>query len=135
MGGTDQVNQAYAEGIDAGRLLIQQCLDCQRCQFYPRITCSHCAGDRLDWTESRGGGVVVSFTVVRRGVSADFIAPYVVALVELDEGVRMMTHIVGPDPEQVQIGTPVVLTFQPVGAAGRLPVFSPSPLQQREASP
>ena len=125
MSGIDQVNQTYTEGVDAGRLMIQQCVDCSEFQFYPRIACCHCAGNRLEWVAAEGEGVVASFTVVRRGVSADFTAPYVVALVDLSEGVRMMTHIVGTDPEQVEIGMPVVLAFKPVGASGRLPVFGP----------
>lgn len=127
MSGVDVVNQAYADGLAEGHLLLQRCGDCGRHQFYPRIACSHCTGSKLTWVRAAGGGQIASFTVVRRGVSADFTAPYVVALVDLDEGVRMMTHIIDADPEQLEIGMPVFLEFQQVAiASGRLPVFRPA---------
>lgn len=127
MSGVDVVNQAYADGLAAGQLLLQRCEDCGRHQFYPRIACSHCTGSKLTWVRAAGGGQIASFTVVRRGVSADFTAPYVVALVDLDEGVRMMTHIIDADPEQLEIGMPVALDFQQVAiASGRQPVFRPA---------
>ena len=68
---------------------------------------------------------MASFTVVRRGVSAAFEAPYVIALIDLEEGVRMMSHLVDVDPEQVVTGMAVTVLFRSVGGADPQPVFTP----------
>jgi len=68
---------------------------------------------------------VTSFSVVRRAVSADFEAPYVIALIDLEEGVRMMSHVIDIDPDQVVSGMVVTVVFRPVGGADIRPVFRP----------
>ena len=68
---------------------------------------------------------MASFTVVRRGVSPAFEAPYVIALIDLEEGVRMMSHLVDVDPEQVVTGMAVTVLFRSVGEADPQPVFTP----------
>jgi len=72
---------------------------------------------------SWAGGRVSSFSVVRRGVSAEFEAPYIVALITLEEGVTMMSHVVDVEPEQVASGMAVRVAFRPVGGADIRPVF------------
>ncbi len=113
----------YWEGCRVGELRLQQCGDCQQFQFYPRINCSHCAGSDLRWTAVSGRGEIASFTVVRRGISRAYEAPYVVALVRLAEGPTMMSAIVGAEPEQVSVGQGVSLDFEERPDALRLPVF------------
>jgi uncharacterized OB-fold protein len=85
-----------------GRLIVQQCRNCARHVFYPRMICPHCSGGSLDWIEAAGTGVVHSTTVVAR--RAEQGGPYNVALVDLDEGVRMMSRVDGLAPEAVHIG-------------------------------
>lgn len=118
------VSRPYWEGCRAGELRLQQCTGCERFQFYPRIVCSHCGADDLQWQAVSGAGTIASFTVVRRGLSAAYEAPYVVALVDLAEGVRMMSGVVDCDPGQVRVGAAVAVRFEDWGGEHRLPVFT-----------
>ncbi len=119
-----ELSRPFWEGCRNQQLLMQQCKDCDRFQFYPRIVCSHCEGDQLSWQPVSGEGSVASFTIVRRGISKAYEAPYVVALVDLKEGPRMMTSVVGCDPESVAVGDTVEVQFEPWGPDIILPVFS-----------
>ena len=86
-----EVSRPFWEGCKAGELRMQHCSSCDRFQFYPRIVCSDCGGKELEWLPVSGLGVIASFTVVRRGISLAYDAPYVVVLIDLAEGVRMMS--------------------------------------------
>jgi uncharacterized OB-fold protein len=113
----------YWEGCRAGELRLQQCTGCGRYQFYPRILCSHCHGRELKWVAAEGHGTIASFTVVRRAISKAYTAPYVVALIDLAEGVRMMSSIVDVEPETVRVGDPVTVDFEAWSDELSLPVF------------
>jgi uncharacterized OB-fold protein len=91
----------YWAGVSAGELRLQRCDACGLAVFYPRAVCPHCGGASLSWFAAAGTGTVYSYTVVHRAFG-EFAgqAPFTVALVDLDEGVRMMTRIVGPSPAQ-----------------------------------
>jgi uncharacterized OB-fold protein len=104
----------YWEGCKRHELRIQKCAACGHYQFLPRIYCTECFSDRVDWVKASGRAKVLSFTIVRRPVSPAFKdeVPYVVALVTLDEGPTMMTNIVGCAPETVEIGMPVEVAFE-----------------------
>jgi uncharacterized OB-fold protein len=117
------LSQPYWDGCREGELRLQQCADCARFQFYPRIICSHCGGADLHWQAASGRGVLASFTVVERGISAAYPAPYVVALVDLDEGPRMMSQIVDPAPGRLRIGAAVEVAFENWSEDITLPVF------------
>ncbi len=95
-------------------LSIQLCSACGRYQFYPRMYCAQCFSDRVEWVLASGHATVLSFTIVRRPVSPAYApdVPYVVALVTLDEGPTTMTNIVGCEPEKVEIGMRVAVTFE-----------------------
>ncbi len=90
----------YWEACAAGRLVIQHCRDCRAHQFYPRLVCATCGGAAFDWVAASGYGTLTTWTVIRRAVSAAFAAdvPYIVALVELEEGPTMMTNLVACNP-------------------------------------
>ncbi len=126
MAGVDQLNQVYFDGVAEGQLRIQQCGDCGAHQFYPRVVCKHCGSEHSHWIVASGQGKVSSYSVVRRGVSADFSAPYIVALITLEEGVTMMSHVVDVEPDQVASGMAVTVAFRPVGGADIRPVFTPA---------
>jgi uncharacterized OB-fold protein len=114
----------YYEGLRRGELLLKHCRDCDRVHFYPRELCPHCFSDALDWKHSPGKGEIYSFTIVRRPPPAmKDKAPYVVGLVTLDEGPRMMAHIVGCAPEQVHIGQRVRIGFERIDDELTLPQF------------
>lgn len=110
------------------RLLVQRCEDCGRPQFFPRAWCHYCGADDVEWIESSGRGHVHTYTVVRRATELPAFAddvPYVVAFVELEEGVRLCTNVVGCDPEAVENDMPVEVTFDHVTEDVALPKFEP----------
>ena len=107
-----------------GRFLLQRCEDCDRFQYYPRARCAQCLGP-VAWAEASGRGTVYSFTVIHQNFSRAFrhLIPYVVALVDLEEGPRLMTNVVGCEPTEVTIGAPVRVRFEPVSDDASLPMF------------
>jgi uncharacterized protein len=112
----------YWEALREGTVLIQWCAACRAHQFYPRLVCRRCWGS-VEWVAARGRGRVYSFTVVHRAPAGfQELAPYAVALVELEEGVRMMGHLAG-DPDRVAVGMPVVVRVGEVEEGMWLPGF------------
>ncbi len=97
--------QQYFDALAAGLLKIQRCDACSRHVFYPRVLCPHCGAAPLSWVEPSGRGTVYSTTVLRRKQEAG--GDINVALIDLDEGVRMMSRVEGIDPGAVRIGMPV----------------------------
>jgi len=123
----DQDSQVYWEAARRHELVLQQCSSCQRFRFYPRIICPYCFSDTFEWRQVSGRGTVYSFTVIHRPPFPAFRdkVPYVLALVELDEEVRMMSNIVNCDPQAVEIGMPVKVKFEDVTEEITLPQFEP----------
>lgn len=104
----------YWQGANEGRFLFQRCATCRKAQFYPRSLCSHCQSRELNWEESKGRGKVASFSVVHRAPIPAFKAdsPYVVALIDLEEGFRFMCNVIRCDPQSVRIGDPVRIVYE-----------------------
>lgn len=92
----------YQAELDAGRFCIQHCSQCQSHVFAPRELCLHCGASGLRWVRAGGLGTVYSTSTIARKVDAG--GNYNVALVDLDEGVRMMSRVEGVAPEAVAIG-------------------------------
>jgi uncharacterized OB-fold protein len=107
--------------------VIQRCDTCGAHQLYARDRCLRCRGP-VQWVEASGRGTVYSFTVIRQNYSRPFRdwIPYVVALVDLDEGPRLMTNIVGCDVDDVHVGLPVRATFEAVSDEAGIAVFVPA---------
>ncbi|MGH2506886.1 MAG: Zn-ribbon domain-containing OB-fold protein, partial [Ktedonobacteraceae bacterium] len=92
---SDSDSQPYWDGIAHGELRIQRCDACSRAVFYPRSLCPHCHSDQLSWFTATGKGTIYSYTVAHQAFgSFASDAPYVIAIVELAEGARMMTRII-----------------------------------------
>jgi len=125
----DEVSKTFWQGCQRQQLLLQKCRDCGRFQFYPRSLCINCMSQSLEWVRSSGKGTVHTFTVIQQNVMPGFAqeVPYVFAIVELTEGVRLTTNIVGCAPAKVYIGMPVVVVFEPISPEISLPKFRPSP--------
>ena len=102
------------------RLLIQRCDACGAHQFYPRPLCLKCGVLGMRWVQVRGEGVVYSMTTVRVPVTPELVPPYAVALVELDEGPRLLTNLVG---EGLAIGDRVSVQWRERADLPPLPVF------------
>ncbi len=118
------LTQPYWDGCRDGALRLQRCRDCERFQFYPRFICRHCQSRNLEWRDASGRGEVASYTVVRRAISPAYQAPYVVALVDLVEGVRMMAALVDVPPDELQVGMAVEVRFETWADTIMLPVFT-----------
>jgi hypothetical protein len=121
----------FWEGTARGALLIQQCTDCGQRQSYPRLICTSCGGEP-SWLEASGRGVVHTFTVIRQNQVRPFseMAPYVVAIVELREGVRMMTNIVDCQLQDVRVGMKVKLRMVEAKPDVSLPYWVPDDIER-----
>jgi uncharacterized OB-fold protein len=104
-------------------LVVQRCRTCGRHQFYARPFCLGCQGTALEWAPVSGRGTVHSLTVVHRQASPDLPVPYVNALVDLDEGPRLLTLLVGGP---CRIGDRVRVAWRERAGAPPLPVFEPA---------
>lgn len=120
----DSDSHPYWEGLAQGELRIQRCDACSRAVFYPRLLCPHCFSEQLSWIVASGKGTIYSYTVAHQAFGA-FASetPFVVAIVALEEGVRMMTRIVDAPRERITIGASVQVTFANVGEDFTLPYF------------
>lgn len=118
--------EQFWEATTDGRLLLKRCEDCGRVHYYPRAHCPHCGSKATDWTEASGHGTVYSFSVPRQaGGEFGGATPYVLAYVELAEGPRMLTNVVGCDPDDVAVGMPVEVAFEAASDDAALPRFRP----------
>lgn len=118
----DPINRAFWEAATHGKLVVQQCVDCDSYQFYGRPFCLSCQSDHVKWVETAGFATVYSITRVELSFDPSAETPYLVAVVELDEGPRMMTQIVNGDAE---IGDRVQVSWRHRDDAPPLPVFQP----------
>lgn len=118
----------YWEACRRGQLLIQRCYGCEAYQFYPRAICSNCWSGDVRWIGSSGKGTVWTFTITRQNRTSGFAeeVPYVLALVELEEGIKMFTNVVECDPGDVTVGMPVEVTFVRATDQVSVPYFKPS---------
>jgi uncharacterized protein len=122
----DSDTRPFWEATKRSELLIQYCPQCSTYQFYPRVVCKNCLSD-VEWVVSSGKGTVYSFSVVHKAFNPEFKdkVPYIVALISLDEGPRMMTNLIGLAPEDVKIGMPVEVDFSKSFGEYKLVQFIP----------
>jgi uncharacterized OB-fold protein len=115
----------YWEATKERRLVLQWCPRCSRYVHHPREACPGCLGTELEWVESVGCGAVHAASVHHRPFEVMSMedCPYVVAFIDLDEGVRFMSNIVGDDAVSVRTGDRVELVWRPVAEGYHLPVF------------
>lgn len=122
------LDRAFFEAAARGELLYQRCAaGCGHRQFHPRLLCTACGGD-VEWATASGRGLVHTFTIVRQNGQAPFRdqLPYVVAMVDLDEGVRMMGNLTGCPVEGVRIGLPVEAYAVECGEGLAVPFWRPA---------
>lgn len=111
-------------GCREGKLRMQRCDSCATMIWFPKRICQHCGSSDTTWIDLTGDGVLYSYSHVLRPASAAFPPSYVLALVDLDEGPRMMTHLVGGDEVMPQIGMRLHVQFEPLTETIMLPVFA-----------
>ncbi|MEV0616921.1 Zn-ribbon domain-containing OB-fold protein [Nonomuraea sp. NPDC050404] len=120
--------QPFWDGTAAGELRIQRCKTCERHYFYPRPSCPRCGGDQVEWVRASGRATLYSYVINHRPAPGfEDEAPYAIAVVELEEGVRMMTNIVGvPNtPENLPLDMALRVVFEQRGEMS-VPQFEPA---------
>lgn len=117
--------QHFWEGTALGELRLQRCRACATTYFPPQAFCPACSADDIELVRSSGRGSLYSY-VITHLAAPGFDAPYVIAVVELDEGPRLLTNIVGvePDPDALPLDLPVEVVYDLVGQI-TLPMFRP----------
>jgi hypothetical protein len=117
----------FWDAAKEGRLVLQRCTKCDGLQHYPRSLCVSCHSDRLEFVEASGRGIVHSYTVVHRSPDPErFVAPYVVALIRLEEGPMLMSNVVDIEPDSVRCELPVEVGWRDLDDGNCLPVFRPT---------
>jgi len=121
-------SKEYWEGCKNHELRIQRCKDCGAYRWYPRPMCHQCNSMNVEWVKASGKGTVYIWTVVVHPTGAVWVdeVPYTVAIVELEEGVRMLSNMVDCEPEELRVGMPVEVVFDDVTDQVTLPRFRPA---------
>lgn len=117
-------SKGYWDAARQHRLVVQQCTDCSRLTMYPKRFCPHCLSENLDWHAASGKGEIYAVTAQLAGPPTGFAdrLPYVIAIIRLDEGVQLMSNIVGDGAIDARIGDRVKVDFEEAGDVV-LPVF------------
>jgi uncharacterized protein len=124
----DEESRPWWEAAQRHELYVQKCRDCGDLRFHPRTLCTACMSSRTEWVRCKGTGKIYTFTVTYQNQASGFrdSLPYVMAWVEVDEGLKMLTNIVDCPPEQVKIGMPVEAVFDDVTPEVTLVNFRPA---------
>lgn len=122
----DELNRPFWEGCRVDRLLLQRCSPCGHLRYPISTICPRCLSTAYRWDQMSGRGSVYSFAVFQHAYNDGWrdAVPYAVALVELDEGPTMISNIVGVELEQVRVGLPVSVVFEPVTDQVTVPRFT-----------
>lgn len=121
------LNRPFYQALAAGELRLQRCASCGFLRYPIASICPECLGRESVWELLSGRGVVHSTVVFHQVYNPAFAdqVPYNVAIVELEEGPRLMTNVVGVDPASVAVGDPVAVVFTEIGVGTYIPQFVP----------
>lgn len=119
---TSELTEPYWEATKQKKLLLQWCRSCDQAVHYPREACPRCLGFDLEWRPASGKGEVYAVSVQARAPE-----PYAVALIDLEEGTRVMTNITGVDDlYSIKVGMPVRVAWEELSDGRNLPQFEPT---------
>lgn len=120
----------YWDGLKEGKLMLPQCNACGKAHFFPRIICPHCHSRDIGWVQASGKGKLYSFQIAHRSLNPNFKveAPYILAMVELDEGPRIMSNLINiePDPAVIKCDMPVEVVFEKQTDEVTISLFQPA---------
>ena len=121
----DEENRWFFEACARHQLVLQKCSSCGTVRFYPRALCPSCMSSKTDYVRASGRGRVYTFTVTHQNQAPGFRdeLPYVMAYVELEEGLRILTNVVNTPPNEVTIGMPVEVLFEDIDENLAIPKF------------
>lgn len=120
-------SQPFWDGARQHKLLLKKCSKCGNIEHPPYLYCSECLAEQHEWVEASGRGTIYAFSTTLLGAPLPFTEdiPYTVAMVDLEEGPRMLTTIVDAEPEELEIGMKVEVVFDDVSEAIAIPRFRP----------
>jgi uncharacterized protein len=132
--GMTELTAPYWEAAREGRLVVQECRECHALRHPPLPQCPRCHDSRPGWREVSGEGAVYTYTTVRHPTHFAFAdkIPYVLAIVELAEGPRLVTALTGTGSEDVRVGLPVRVVFREIAQGVTLPYFEPAARRDTE---
>jgi uncharacterized OB-fold protein len=124
----DAISAPFFDGARDGRLMLQHCTGCDRWSFPVRERCPHCFAARLTWRQASGRGTLYTFAIMHQVMNPGFASsvPYNVAQIDLAEGVRMVSNVIGIENKDLRIGMALEAVFEDVGDTVRLPKFRPA---------
>lgn len=121
--------QPFFEAAQRDELVVQRCKKCGTHRFPPREICSACLSRDADWVRVSGAGEVYSFNIMHQVYHPGFAdeVPYAVVVVQLKEGAKITSNLVGVKPHDIRIGMPVQVVFEKLSDEVTLPKFTPRP--------
>jgi uncharacterized OB-fold protein len=123
----DEASAPYFEGAKQHKLMLMRCGDCGTWRYPSRFHCPNCWSENTEWKQASGKGSVYTYAAMHQlyhpGFEPDL--PYVVAVIELEEGPRIPSNIVGINKDDVRVGMPVEVTFEDIDAETSIPKFKP----------
>ncbi len=125
-----ELTEPFWDATREHRFLLQWCIDCDVAQYFPRSICLSCGGSDLAWREASGDGVVYTMTVENKPTNPAINGGvrYAIALIDLVEGPRLMANVFGCPPDDVHVGMPVRVAWDPLSDGRNLAVFEPADL-------
>lgn len=124
--GMDALARAFYAECARGRLCFQRCTACATFRHLPRHACAACGSPASEWAPSTGRGRIFSWTVTHQAPLPGLTVPYAVAIVEMEEGVRLAAALRGLAPEAIALDLPVRVELVPVSDTAAVPVFRPA---------
>ncbi len=123
----DEISAPFFAGARDGKLMLQHCSACERWSFPVRERCPHCLAAGLVWRQAKGQGSLYTFTIMHQVMNPGFASavPYNIAQVDLVEGVRMTSNVIGIGDDGLRVGMALEVVFEDVGENVRLPKFRP----------
>jgi uncharacterized OB-fold protein len=120
----------YWDGLKEQKLMLPKCEDCGKPFFYPRVICPYCHSRQITWVQASGKGKLYSFEIVYQRLNPRYklATPYVLAMIELEEGPRMMSNLVNiePDPQVIKCDLPVEVVYEKLTDDITVPLFQPA---------
>jgi len=124
----DEISAPFFDGARNGRLMLQHCLSCDGWSFPVRERCPHCFAANLQWRQASGRGTLYTFAIMHQVMQPGFAAfvPYNVSQIDLEEGVRMISNVIGIGNDELRIGMKLVVAFENAGEDVHVPKFRPA---------
>ena len=123
--GVTEDNEFFWEAAAGGRLVAQKCATCGKLRHPPRPMCPHCSSLEIEVVDLTGTGTVYSYAILHHPQNPAFEYPVKAVLVDLDEGIRMVSSLKEVEPHEIRIGMRVQAGFEPTVGGNAVPVFRP----------